>query len=79
MAVRVWVSLAVTAGEQRIAKVTVLRIVVVDIRLLHTPAGERNFLIRSGLRMVGIGRMKLRMAERARMPNAIAGSPVIEP
>jgi hypothetical protein len=46
---------------------------------LHAPAGEQNFLIGSGLRNVGIGRMKLRMAERARTRNVIAGSLAIEP
>jgi hypothetical protein len=46
---------------------------------LHAPAGERNFLIHSGLRIVGIGRMKLRMVERARMRKVIAGRLVIEP
>jgi hypothetical protein len=41
--------------------------------------GEQNFLTRSGLRIVGNGRMKLRMVERAQMRNVIAGSLEMEP
>jgi hypothetical protein len=58
--------------------VAVLRIEVVEIRPVQAPAGERNFLIRSGLRIVGIGRMKLMMVERAQMRTLSAGNQYIE-
>ena len=40
---------------------------------------KQNSLVRSGLRMMRIRRMKLNGAERARMRNVFAGNPMIEP
>jgi len=40
---------------------------------------EQNFLGRSGLRIMGIGRMKLNMVKRARLPNVFAGKLLIQP
>jgi hypothetical protein len=42
-------------------------------------AGEQNFLDRSGLRFMGIGRMKLTMVKGARKRNAFAGDSLIKP
>jgi hypothetical protein len=41
--------------------------------------GEPNFLVRSGLRIMGIGRRKLNMLKDARMENFIVGNLLIEP
>jgi hypothetical protein len=40
--------------------------------------GEQNFLVRSGLSIVGIGRMKLNAVARARMRNIFTGKGLIE-
>jgi hypothetical protein len=58
-----------------LAKIVWLRWACVN----QLPTGEQNFLTRSGLRIKGIGRMKLNMWERAQMRTLFAGNQWIEP